>query len=105
MNLPGHGTSRIIQHRWRFGFTLRPERIARAMDLIAFNPHGSLSRSRREGLAAAQAFHDAHGHLDVPADHLDAVGYELAASSPPCATPAQPAASTPTGSPNSTPWT
>lgn len=70
-------TSHIIQHRWHFDFTLHPERIARAMDLIAFNPHGSLSRSRREGLAAAQAFHDTHGHLDVPANHLDPVGYEL----------------------------
>lgn len=41
-------TSRIIQYRWYFDFTLHPERVARAMDLIAFNPHGSLSR--REGL-------------------------------------------------------
>ncbi len=70
-------TSRIIQHRWHFDFTLHPERIARAMDLIAFNPRGSLSRSRRQGLAAAQAFHDTYGHLDVPADHLDPVGYAL----------------------------
>ncbi|WP_406426397.1 Helicase associated domain protein [Streptomyces sp. NBC_00147] len=70
-------TSQLIQHRWHFDFTLHPERIARAMDLIAFNPHGTLSRSRREGLAAAQAFHDTHGHLDVPLDHVDPVGYEL----------------------------
>ncbi|WP_342450769.1 DEAD/DEAH box helicase [Streptomyces violaceorubidus] len=72
-------TSRIIQHRWHFDFTLHPERIAQAMDLIAFNPRGSLSRSRRRGLAAAQAFHNTHGHLDVPTDHLDPVGYDLGA--------------------------
>ncbi|WP_405649630.1 Helicase associated domain protein [Streptomyces sp. NBC_01386] len=70
-------TSQLIQHRWHFDFTLHPERIARAMDLIAFNPHGTLTRSRREGLAAAQVFHDTHGHLDVPLDHVDPVGYEL----------------------------
>ncbi|WND23631.1 DEAD/DEAH box helicase [Streptomyces violaceus] len=70
-------TSRIIQHRWHFDFTLHPERIARAMDLIAFNPRGPLSRSRRRGLTAAQAFHDTHAHLDVPADYLDPVGYAL----------------------------
>ncbi|MFJ3697231.1 Helicase associated domain protein [Streptomyces sp. NPDC090052] len=70
-------TSRIIQHRWHFDFTARPERIARAMDLISFNPRGPLSRSRREGLTAAHAFHDAYGHLDVPTDHTDTVGYEL----------------------------
>ncbi|MGW6898844.1 Helicase associated domain protein [Streptomyces sp. NPDC054919] len=70
-------TSRIIAHRWHFDFTVHPERIARAMDLISFNPRGPVSRSRREGLTAAQAFHDAHGHLDVPTDHTDPVGYEL----------------------------
>ncbi|WP_327350142.1 Helicase associated domain protein [Streptomyces sp. NBC_01321] len=70
-------TSRIIAHRWHFDFTVHPERIARAMDLLSFNPRGPLSRSRREGLTAAQAFHEAHGHLDVPTDHLDPVGYEL----------------------------
>lgn len=70
-------TSRIIAHRWHFDFTVHPERIARAMDLLSFNPRGPLSRSRREGLTATQAFHEAHGHLDVPTDHLDPVGYEL----------------------------
>ncbi|MFC9606270.1 Helicase associated domain protein [Streptomyces niveus] len=70
-------TSRLIGHRWHFDFTVHPERIARAMDLISFNPRGPLSRSRREGLTAAQAFHDHYGHLDVPTDHVDTVGYEL----------------------------
>ncbi|MFI0716363.1 Helicase associated domain protein [Streptomyces inhibens] len=70
-------TSQLIQHRWHFDFTLHPERIARAMDLISFNPRGATTRSRREGLAAAQAFHDTYGHLDVPADYTDAVGYTL----------------------------
>lgn len=70
-------TSRLIQHRWHFDFTVHPERIARAMDLISFNPRAALSRARREGLAAAQAFHDIYGHLDVPADYLDPFGYDL----------------------------
>ncbi|MGW7291727.1 Helicase associated domain protein [Streptomyces xiamenensis] len=70
-------TSRLIRHRWHFDFTIHPERIARAMDLIAFNPRGTQSRTRREGIASAQAYHDTHGHLDVPADHTDSVGYEL----------------------------
>ncbi|MER7812949.1 Helicase associated domain protein [Streptomyces sp900116325] len=70
-------TSNIIAHRWHFDFTVHPERIARAMDLISFNPRGPLSRARREGLTAAQTFHDTHGHLDVPTDHIDAVGFEL----------------------------
>ncbi|QIK04708.1 DEAD/DEAH box helicase family protein [Streptomyces sp. ID38640] len=70
-------TSHLIAHRWHFDFTVQPERIARAMDLISFNPHGTTSRNRREGLASAQAFHDTYGHLDVPADHTDAVGYAL----------------------------
>ncbi|MGW4034537.1 Helicase associated domain protein [Streptomyces sp. NPDC004838] len=70
-------TSRLIQHRWHFDYTLHPERIARAMDLIAFNPRGPLTRTRREGFASAQAFHDAHNHLDVPADHIDPAGFEL----------------------------
>ncbi|MFI7180020.1 helicase associated domain-containing protein [Streptomyces spororaveus] len=67
-------TSTLVAKRWHFDFTLHPERIARAMDLIAFNPHGLLTRSRRAGLAAAQAFHDDYGHLDVPADPI---GFEL----------------------------
>ncbi|MBT2442542.1 Helicase associated domain protein [Streptomyces sp. ISL-36] len=70
-------TSRLIQHRWHFDYTIHPERIAQAMDLIAFNPRGALTRTRREGLASAQAFHDTYGHLDVPTDHTDPAGFEL----------------------------
>ncbi|MEF3113886.1 DEAD/DEAH box helicase [Streptomyces chrestomyceticus] len=70
-------TSSVITKRWHFDFTVHPERIARAMDLIAFNPRGPASRSRRQGLAAAQVFSDTHGHLDVPPDHTDPAGYEL----------------------------
>ncbi|MBP2579543.1 superfamily II DNA or RNA helicase [Streptomyces sp. PvR006] len=33
-------TSTLVTNRWHFDFTLHPERIAQAMDLIAFNPHG-----------------------------------------------------------------
>ncbi|MGW0315110.1 helicase associated domain-containing protein [Streptomyces flavidovirens] len=47
------------------------------MDLLSFNPRGALSRTRREGLTSAQAFHDAYGHLDVPADYTDGVGFDL----------------------------
>ncbi|MFE7779277.1 Helicase associated domain protein [Streptomyces sp. NPDC057445] len=71
-------TSELIQHRWHFDFTVHPERIARAMDLIAFDPRDTVvSRSRREGLAAAQAYRDQFGHLDVPTGHIDPTGYTL----------------------------
>ncbi|MFF4234216.1 helicase associated domain-containing protein [Streptomyces sp. NPDC001820] len=71
-------TSELIEHRWHFDFTVHPERIARAMDLVAFDPRDAVvSRSRRLGLAAALAFHDTYGHLDVPADHVDPTGYTL----------------------------
>ncbi|WP_256338423.1 DEAD/DEAH box helicase [Streptomyces sp. KS_5] len=70
--------SGLIQHRWHFDFTVHPEHIARALDLTSFNPHDTaVSRSRRAGLAAAQAYHDTHGHLDVPVDYTDAYGYAL----------------------------
>lgn len=71
-------TSQVIQRRWHFDFTVHPERIARAMDLISLDPRGpGVSRSRRLGLAAAQAYRDHYGHLDVPADHTDPTGYKL----------------------------
>ncbi|MER7057641.1 Helicase associated domain protein [Streptomyces sp. NPDC000351] len=71
-------TSQVIQRRWHFDFTVHPERIARAMDLISLDPRGpGVSRSRRLGLTAAQAYHDHYGHLDVPADHTDPTGYKL----------------------------
>ncbi|MGW5768797.1 Helicase associated domain protein [Streptomyces longwoodensis] len=71
-------TSQVIQRRWHFDFTVHPERIARAMDLISLDPRGpGVSRSRRLGLAAAQAYRDEHGHLDVPADYTDPTGYKL----------------------------
>lgn len=70
-------TSRLIQHRWHFDFTVHPERIARAMDIIAFDPRDTTSRPRREGLAAARAFYSLHSHLDVPTDYTDSTGYKL----------------------------
>ncbi|MFJ9855509.1 Helicase associated domain protein [Streptomyces sp. NPDC101150] len=71
-------TSAVIERRWHFDFTVHPERIARAMDLASFDPRDqAVSRSRRLGLAAAQAFHDTYGHLDIPADHTDPAGYTL----------------------------
>ncbi|MFD7461077.1 MULTISPECIES: DEAD/DEAH box helicase [unclassified Streptomyces] len=71
-------TSDVIERRWHFDFTVHPERIARAMDLAAFDPRDpAVSRSRRLGLAAAQAYRDQYGHLDVPADHTDPTGYRL----------------------------
>lgn len=70
--------SGLIQHRWHFDFTVHPEHIARALDLTSFNPHDTaVSRSRRAGLAAAQAYNDTHGHLDVPVDYTDSYGYAL----------------------------
>ncbi|MFF7234555.1 Helicase associated domain protein [Streptomyces sioyaensis] len=71
-------TSDIIERRWHFDFTVHPERIARAMDLASFDPRdAAVARSRRLGLAAAQAYRDEHGHLDVPADYTDPAGYTL----------------------------
>ncbi|MFE1764054.1 Helicase associated domain protein [Streptomyces angustmyceticus] len=71
-------TSDIIERRWHFDFTVHPERIARAMDLASFDPRDpAVSRSRRLGLAAAQAYRDEHGHLDVPTDYTDPAGYTL----------------------------
>ncbi|QTZ90038.1 DEAD/DEAH box helicase [Streptomyces auratus] len=71
-------TSDVIERRWHFDFTVHPERIARAMDLTSFDPRDqAVSRSRRLGLAAAQAYRDEHGHLDVPTDYTDPAGYTL----------------------------
>ncbi|GAA5609780.1 DEAD/DEAH box helicase [Streptomyces platensis] len=71
-------TSEVIERRWHFDFTVHPERIARAMDLASFDPRdAAASRSRRLGLAAAQAYRDEHGHLDVPAGYTDPAGYTL----------------------------
>ncbi|AIR96053.1 putative helicase [Streptomyces glaucescens] len=71
-------TSDVIERRWRFDFTVHPERIARAMDLASFDPRDPVvSRSRRLGLAAAQSYRDHYGHLDVPADYTDPTGYKL----------------------------
>ncbi|WP_406380398.1 Helicase associated domain protein [Streptomyces sp. NBC_00197] len=71
-------TSQVIERRWHFDFTVHPERIARAMDLASFDPRDqAASRTRRMGLAVAQAYRDEHGHLDVPVDHTDPTGYTL----------------------------
>ncbi|MGW2892593.1 Helicase associated domain protein [Streptomyces griseoruber] len=71
-------TSDVIARRWHFDFTVHPERIARAMDLAAFDPRDpAVSRSRRLGLAAAQSYRDQYGHLDVPTDYTDPTGYRL----------------------------
>lgn len=68
----------MIERRWHFDFTVHPERIARAIDLAAFDPRDpAVSRSRRLGLAAAQSYRDQYGHLDVPADYTDPTGYAL----------------------------
>ncbi|WP_186780208.1 DEAD/DEAH box helicase [Streptomyces salinarius] len=71
-------TSDVIARRWHFDFTVHPERIAQAMDLVSFDPRDpGVSRSRRLGLAAARSYRDQYGHLDVPADHTDPTGYRL----------------------------
>ncbi|WP_432185687.1 Helicase associated domain protein [Streptomyces tendae] len=71
-------TSDVIARRWHFDFTVHPERIAQAMDLVSFDPRDpGVSRSRRLGLAAARSYRDQYGHLDVPADYTDPTGYRL----------------------------
>lgn len=71
-------TSDVIARRWHFDFTVHPERIAQAMDLVSFDPRDpAVSRSRRLGLAAARSYRDEHGHLDVPADYTAPTGYRL----------------------------
>ncbi|MEU7414903.1 Helicase associated domain protein [Streptomyces sp. NPDC042638] len=71
-------TSDVIARRWHFDFTVHPERIAQAMDLVSFDPRDQgVSRSRRLGLAAARSYRDQYGHLDVPADYTDPTGYRL----------------------------
>ncbi|MGW2892456.1 Helicase associated domain protein [Streptomyces griseoruber] len=71
-------TSQVIARRWSFDFTVHPERIAQAMDLVSFDPRDqNVSRSRRLGLAAARSYRDQYGHLDVPADYTDPTGYTL----------------------------
>ncbi|GHG83540.1 DEAD/DEAH box helicase [Streptomyces griseocarneus] len=71
-------THTMITRRFRFDFTLDPNTIARAMDLLAWPADGTaLSTPRRAGLAAATRFHTEHQHLHVPADYEDAYGYHL----------------------------
>ncbi|MFD5519599.1 Helicase associated domain protein [Streptomyces sp. NPDC127066] len=71
-------SSQVIARRWSFDFTVHPERIAQAMDLVSFDPRDQpVSRSRRLGLAAAQNYRAEMGHLDVPADYTDPTGYTL----------------------------
>ncbi|MFD8262410.1 helicase associated domain-containing protein [Streptomyces griseoluteus] len=71
-------TSDVIARRWHFDFTVHPERIAQAMDLVSFDPRDpAVSRSRRLGLAAARSYRDGYGHFDVPPDSTDPTGYRL----------------------------
>ncbi|WP_030935837.1 helicase associated domain-containing protein [Streptomyces sp. NRRL B-24720] len=60
------GSERVReQDAWAWGaFPAAHERLRKA---AAAMPTGT----------AAQAFHDEHGHLDVPIDHIDTVGFEL----------------------------
>ncbi|MEU6394719.1 Helicase associated domain protein [Streptomyces sp. NPDC046939] len=71
-------THRLLARRFHFDFTLDPDSIARAMDLLAWPSDGAtLSAPRRAGLAAALRYHAEHGHLRVPFDYEDAYGYRL----------------------------
>jgi superfamily II DNA or RNA helicase len=71
-------THRLITRRFRFDFTLDPQAIAQAMDLLAWPSTGAvLSAPRRAGLAAVTRYHTEHGHLKVPVDYTDAYGYRL----------------------------
>ncbi|GAA0683989.1 DEAD/DEAH box helicase [Streptomyces thermocarboxydus] len=74
------GTRTLLARRFRFDFTLDPDSIACAMDLIAWPADAAaLSAPRRAGLAAATRFHAEHRHLRVPSDYEDAYGYRLGA--------------------------
>ncbi|MGW6207382.1 Helicase associated domain protein [Streptomyces sp. NPDC055089] len=74
------GTRTLLTRRFRFDFTLDPDSIAQAMDLIAWPADAAaLSAPRRAGLAAATRFHAEYRHLRVPADYEDAYGYRLGA--------------------------
>ncbi|MEU5431327.1 Helicase associated domain protein [Streptomyces olivoreticuli] len=71
-------THQLLTRRFRFDFTLDPDHIAQAMDLIAWPANGAvLSKPRRAGLAAAIRYHAEHDHLRVPTDYTDAYGYRL----------------------------
>ncbi|MFF4838237.1 Helicase associated domain protein [Streptomyces sp. NPDC001315] len=71
-------THQLLARRFRFDFTLDPDYIARAMDLIAWPSAGAvLSAPRRAGLAAAVRYHAEHGHLRIPTNYTDAYGYRL----------------------------
>ncbi|WP_416959015.1 Helicase associated domain protein [Streptomyces sp. Agncl-13] len=70
-------TSQLIEHRWHFDFTVHPERIAPRHGPGCLRPLRRHLPSRRAGLAAAQAFHDQYGHLNVPADYTDTTGDAL----------------------------
>ncbi|MFD9567071.1 Helicase associated domain protein [Streptomyces sp. NPDC059994] len=73
-------THQLLARRFRFDFTLDPDHIARAMDLLAWPATGAvLSEPRRAGLAAATRYHKEHGHLRVPTDYEDAYGHRLGA--------------------------
>ncbi|MGQ4334235.1 Helicase associated domain protein [Streptomyces hayashii] len=74
------GTRTLLARRFRFDFSLDPDSIARAMDLIAWPADTAApSAPRRAGLAAATRFHAEHRHLRVPTDYEDAYGYRLGA--------------------------
>ena len=75
------GTRTLLARRFRFDFTLDPDTIAQAMDLIAWPAdNATLSAPRRAGLAAATRFHTEHQPparphrlrrlLRLPARHL-----------------------------------
>lgn len=71
-------THRLLTRRFRFDFTLDPQAIAQAMDLIAWpSTEAVLSKPRRAGLAAAVRYHAEHRHLRVPTEYEDAYGYRL----------------------------
>lgn len=71
-------TSDVIARCWHFDFTVHPERIAQAMDLVSFDSRDpAVSNSRRLGLAAARSYRDQYGHLDVLPDYTAPTGYRL----------------------------
>ncbi|WP_106437559.1 MULTISPECIES: DEAD/DEAH box helicase [Kitasatospora] len=74
--LPGE-VRELVRRRWRFDYDTHPEVIARAMDLVSFDPARISTRPRLKGLASAQAYRDEHGHLAVPHEYVDPYGFTL----------------------------
>ena len=72
------GTRTLLARRFRFDFTLDPDTIARAMDLIAWPAdNATLSAPAAQAWPPPPASTPNTSHLRVPTDYEDAYGYRL----------------------------